>query len=125
MLSEKNIHHFCEEWKNERVMNFPAKKIDMGLTTLALGCAVFIAIAHNGLFWSSLFQVVDVSSLRGILSIADVFILIAGLLTVLLLTLGIPYVFKPVAVIRSEEHTSELQSPTNLVCRLLLEKKKT
>src|SRR5574341_2364107 len=26
--------------------------------------------------------------------------------------------------IRSEEHTSELQSPTNLVCRLLLEKKK-
>src|SRR5574341_2176202 len=26
---------------------------------------------------------------------------------------------------RSEEHTSELQSPTNLVCRLLLEKKKT
>src|SRR5262249_56607661 len=27
--------------------------------------------------------------------------------------------------IRSEEHTSELQSLTNLVCRLLLEKKKT
>src|SRR5262249_60486613 len=27
-------------------------------------------------------------------------------------------------VIRSEEHTSELQSLTNLVCRLLLEKKK-
>src|SRR2546426_7303972 len=29
-----------------------------------------------------------------------------------------------VAVRRSEEHTSELQSPCNLVCRLLLEKKK-
>src|SRR5256885_3796978 len=28
------------------------------------------------------------------------------------------------AVFRSEEHTSELQSPCNLVCRLLLEKKK-
>src|SRR2546426_1463043 len=27
--------------------------------------------------------------------------------------------------LRSEEHTSELQSPCNLVCRLLLEKKKT
>src|SRR6266850_6675750 len=27
-------------------------------------------------------------------------------------------------VLRSEEHTSELQSPCNLVCRLLLEKKK-
>src|ERR1039457_6573058 len=26
-----------------------------------------------------------------------------------------------IAVIRSEEHTSELQSPCNLVCRLLLE----
>src|SRR5256885_5549651 len=29
-----------------------------------------------------------------------------------------------VSVPRSEEHTSELQSPCNLVCRLLLEKKK-
>src|SRR5258708_24316321 len=29
-----------------------------------------------------------------------------------------------VAVDRSEEHTSELQSPDHLVCRLLLEKKK-
>src|SRR2546427_3794515 len=28
------------------------------------------------------------------------------------------------SVIRSEEHTSELQSQSNLVCRLLLEKKK-
>src|SRR2546426_8839049 len=37
--------------------------------------------------------------------------------------------FKPDIVVidhslRSEEHTSELQSPCNLVCRLLLEKKK-
>src|SRR2546430_6969498 len=30
----------------------------------------------------------------------------------------------PHAVRRSEEHTSELQSQSNLVCRLLLEKKK-
>src|SRR5688572_31390833 len=29
------------------------------------------------------------------------------------------------AGVRSEEHTSELQSQSNLVCRLLLEKKKT
>src|SRR5688500_19754295 len=28
-----------------------------------------------------------------------------------------------VVTVRSEEHTSELQSPCNLVCRLLLEKK--
>src|SRR2546426_7551264 len=31
---------------------------------------------------------------------------------------------RAVARVRSEEHTSELQSPCNLVCRLLLEKKK-
>src|SRR2546426_3477487 len=31
---------------------------------------------------------------------------------------------KRIAYTRSEEHTSELQSPCNLVCRLLLEKKK-
>src|SRR5256885_7718008 len=30
----------------------------------------------------------------------------------------------PTVDLRSEEHTSELQSPCNLVCRLLLEKKK-
>src|SRR2546427_6803531 len=35
-------------------------------------------------------------------------------------------VFKPSEITkRSEEHTSELQSQSNLVCRLLLEKKKT
>src|SRR5256885_11365576 len=34
---------------------------------------------------------------------------------------GLPVLPHP----RSEEHTSELQSPCNLVCRLLLEKKKT
>src|SRR5260370_26661385 len=32
--------------------------------------------------------------------------------------------YGPAAVARSEEHTSELQSHLNLVCRLLLEKKK-
>src|SRR5688572_31788696 len=31
---------------------------------------------------------------------------------------------KTLALLRSEEHTSELQSQSNLVCRLLLEKKK-
>src|SRR5690348_17666730 len=33
--------------------------------------------------------------------------------------------FVDVIRMRSEEHTSELQSPVHLVCRLLLEKKKT
>src|SRR6266446_11003227 len=35
-----------------------------------------------------------------------------------------PWVHARIHAIRSEEHTSELQSPCNLVCRLLLEKKK-
>src|SRR5688500_19413369 len=32
-----------------------------------------------------------------------------------------PQLHRPVPGLRSEEHTSELQSPCNLVCRLLLE----
>src|SRR5256885_16729350 len=35
-----------------------------------------------------------------------------------------PKALKLISDSRSEEHTSELQSPCNLVCRLLLEKKK-
>src|SRR5690348_17691871 len=38
-------------------------------------------------------------------------------------SLVLPGAFIPLAE-RSEEHTSELQSPVHLVCRLLLEKKK-
>src|SRR5256885_10149831 len=37
---------------------------------------------------------------------------------------GVPARRPQPALRRSEEHTSELQSPCNLVCRLLLEKKK-
>src|SRR2546426_9342120 len=37
---------------------------------------------------------------------------------------GVEYDSRKHGRLRSEEHTSELQSPCNLVCRLLLEKKK-
>src|SRR2546426_3041907 len=37
---------------------------------------------------------------------------------------GVTPAFLDRLTLRSEEHTSELQSPCNLVCRLLLEKKK-
>src|SRR2546426_9407031 len=37
---------------------------------------------------------------------------------------GAPGTGTGILLVRSEEHTSELQSPCNLVCRLLLEKKK-
>src|SRR2546427_3434947 len=38
---------------------------------------------------------------------------------------ALEFFFQPRPGRRSEEHTSELQSQSNLVCRLLLEKKKT
>src|SRR2546426_4987730 len=41
-----------------------------------------------------------------------------------LLRFGLAYRRRVLCAERSEEHTSELQSPCNLVCRLLLEKKK-
>src|SRR5437762_7675061 len=40
----------------------------------------------------------------------------------LLMSVGLAIVFGLMGVIRSEEHTSELQSPMYLVCRLQLEK---
>src|SRR2546430_16728413 len=40
-------------------------------------------------------------------------------------TTAIPEAVLTGLALRSEEHTSELQSQSNLVCRLLLEKKKT
>src|SRR5260370_26439684 len=48
---------------------------------------------------------------------------IAGAQAVDLNRIIFPYLFF-VSLARSEEHTSELQSHLNLVCRLLLEKKK-
>src|SRR5258706_11193451 len=39
--------------------------------------------------------------------------------------IGVPFSDCQRSLSQSEEHTSELQSLTNLVCRLLLEKKKT
>src|SRR5258708_18979922 len=49
-----------------------------------------------------------------------------GVIIVTTVELGLihPPVGMNIFVIRSEEHTSELQSPDHLVCRLLLEKKK-
>src|SRR5438477_9889008 len=47
----------------------------------------------------------------------------AGLIVALVVSLLLAAQF--ITLPRSEEHTSELQSHVNLVCRLLLEKKKT
>src|SRR2546422_6719556 len=45
-----------------------------------------------------------------------------GLILILLIIFGVPRQMP--TILRSEEHTSELQSRLHLVCRLLLEKKK-
>src|SRR5690606_41306754 len=46
---------------------------------------------------------------------------VLGIVMLTLFTMGV----RTLPLSRSEEHTSELQSRENLVCRLLLEKKKT
>src|SRR5690242_6346061 len=73
--------------------------------------------------YTTLFRSLLVAALVGVAPIATLFALsgaIVGLasggLSAFLIALGV--------VARSEEHTSELQSHVNLVCRLLLEKKK-
>src|SRR5690606_42152756 len=51
------------------------------------------------------------------------FLLLTGLMTGIGVKFALDRLFVS-RIIRSEEHTSELQSRENLVCRLLLEKKK-
>src|SRR2546426_3763114 len=58
-------------------------------------------------------------------TIAIVIFSLVAVLHVLRLIFGWQAVIDGLVIpMRSEEHTSELQSPCNLVCRLLLEKKK-
>src|SRR5258708_30742374 len=58
---------------------------------------------------------------RSFLDVCLMLILVIALLPVLIVVASLVFV----DVGRSEEHTSELQSPDHLVCRLLLEKKKS
>src|SRR6202020_3664943 len=57
------------------------------------------------------------------LSLHDALPIFALGLPVFLLAMGDMLPGKPLDHLRSEEHTSELQSPMYLVCRLLLQKK--
>src|SRR5256885_13211451 len=75
----------------------------------------YTTLFRSGATWASTHpEVVTVSS-SGLATAVS-----AGVATV---TATIENTSATATVTRSEEHTSELQSPCNLVCRLLLEKK--
>src|SRR5688572_31576399 len=79
-----------------------------GVQTCALPILQFGLTA--GLLWWVFRDPAKQSALRDAVQMADWKWLVAGVAAY--------------GVFRSEEHTSELQSQSNLVCRLLLEKKK-
>src|SRR2546427_6685353 len=58
-------------------------------------------------------------------AVLAIYLVLAALVIVLVGSRLGTEIFPKVDAGRSEEHTSELQSQSNLVCRLLLEKKKT
>src|SRR2546430_4539460 len=76
------------------------RSIVAALVCTAIGVPVGIAAAHRPRLYAALRPVLD-----------------------LMQTLP-TFVYLIPTLVRSEEHTSELQSQSNLVCRLLLEKKK-
>ena len=61
---------------------------------------------------------------RSVVVVVTVLVILVIVAMVVLIVVVVILVVVVVVVVRSEEHTSELQSLTNLVCRLLLEKKK-
>src|SRR2546426_5087283 len=65
-----------------------------------------------------------IGAMRRGLSLAELVVALAIVAVVTAVTLPSVGGLLDWIAVRSEEHTSELQSPCNLVCRLLLEKKK-
>src|SRR5699024_12412594 len=93
----------------------------------------FVTATHPPLFpYTTLFRssaITSVSSIVGTVTRVAVAIFTAPIILFYMLRDGhkLPTYFAqflPIKIRRSEEHTSELQSRFDLVCRLLLEKKK-
>src|SRR5690348_17841919 len=85
----------------------------------------FASSLWTGFLWPLIIMVAQSVLLLVVLLIAIAYILLADrkIWAAVQIRRG-PNVVGPWGLLRSEEHTSELQSPVHLVCRLLLEKKK-
>lgn len=68
-------------------------------SSIAMLCAVFIALADNRLFWISLFKVVDPLTPRGLVFALAAFLALAGSLTVFFLVCSARYLFRPVLIL--------------------------
>lgn len=68
-------------------------------SSIAMLCAVFIALADNRLFWLSLFKVIDPLTLRGLVFTLTAFLALAGTLTVFFLLFSVRYLFRPVLIL--------------------------
>jgi lipid A ethanolaminephosphotransferase len=67
--------------------------------TLAAGCAAFIVLLENRLFWSAFFKVLDPRTAHGALAAAAAFVTLTGALTALFLLFSFKYLFRPFLVI--------------------------
>src|SRR2546427_1360492 len=96
-------------WAGGLVERYGSKlPLVIGPVITAAGFALFaLPDAATGSYWTSFFPAVMVMSVGMTTSVAPLTTTVMGAVDE-----------------RSEEHTSELQSQSNLVCRLLLEKKK-
>src|SRR4051794_16127478 len=96
--------------------------------TIAMGLVMVIAaavVSILALIWLTQALVDWLATKVGSHALAA--LIVGGVLAVVAISLGLygrSAMSKTSLAPRSEEHTSELQSPVHLVCRLLLEKKK-
>lgn len=67
-------------------------------TTLAVLCAVYIALADNQLFWSAVFRTVDPLTIRGFAFTVTAFLLLSGSMALLFLLAGVRILFRPVLI---------------------------
>src|SRR5437016_9684348 len=96
-----------------RLMRSDAVQRLLAFAALIVIIIIFSLLTPNFLQFDNAIGILLATTVNGILALGVTFVIISGGID---LSIG--------TVMRSEEHTSELQSLTNLVCRLLLEKKK-